>query len=559
MKSTKFLTLFLLSFIISAIHAQIPNWQWVETAYQNQGGSPFVMCNDINGNSFIMGEFTDTLIFGSTTLVNSMGNGDPNTYVAKYDAFGNVQWAKGFLGPVNNPGSLCADRNGNVYVTGSGAAPIIIDNDTFQGSSYLAKFSPGGTLLSITPNPDKYIAIDQNNDMFRTGIFDDSLFYNNTYIGYSAQTSVYVLKMDPNGNLLWGKTAINHSQNSFNPTGIITDSAGNCYINGTFGYGVATGTDTISFDLIDLIDTSTNPVGSLNTFVAKYSAAGTLQFARQSEGNGFSSIAGMSADNAGNLFMAGSYGGGSIGFGPFTISDPNNTGTFNAGYAVRYDSSGHEAWAASVYGAGTGCTGIASDDQGNAYVAGYWSDTLYLGTDTTLYQSLPFTGGLNFIAKYNAAGHVTYVSPIGKASTYFSAMSKDMNNDIFIAGSSGDTGISFGRVMLIQPVGWSGSIAAASVFIAKLATVADGIDPIQTQAAGISVYPDPTDGSVYFKGLSGGYGIAIYDLAGAQVISQNANNDSQALDLSPLAKGMYLYRVSDQNQTVLGQGKIVVR
>ena len=557
MKSMKFLTLFLLSFIISAMHAQTPNWQWVETASQNPGGSPFAMCNDINGNSFVLGEFTHTLIFGSTTLVNSMNNGNPNTYLAKYDASGNVQWAKAFLGPVNNPGSLCADRNGNVYVTGSGGSPIIIDNDTFQGSSYLAKFSPGGMLLSITPSPVLYLAIDQNNDMFRAGIFSDSLFYHNTYIGYSGQTSVYVLKTDSNGNLLWGKTGINHSQNTFNPTGITTDAAGNCYIGGTFGYGAATGTDTISFDQIDLIDTSTNPVGSLNTFVAKYSATGTLQFARQSEGNGFSSIAGMCADNAGNLFMAGGFGGGSIGFGSFTLSDLTNTGTFNAGYAVRYDSSGHEIWAAPVNGAGTGCIGIASDDQGNAYLAGYWSDTLYLGTDTTLYQPLPFSGGLNFLAKYDAAGHITYVSTIGKASTYFSAMCKDITEDIFIAGSSGDTGVSFGPVMLVQPVGWSSGMT--SVFIAKFATGADGIDPIQSQAAAISVYPDPTAGSVYFKGLNAGCSIAIYDLAGTQVMSMNANNDSQAIDLSTLAKGMYLYRVSDPNQTVLGQGKIVVR
>ena len=138
-------------------------------------------------------------------------------------------------------------------------------------------------------------------------------------------------------------------------------------------------------------------------------------------------------------------------------------------------------------------------------------------------------------------------------------MSSDMSHDIFIAGSTDDTGVSFGPVMLVQPLGWSSSTAAASIFIAKFATVPDGIDPIQAQAAGISVYPDPTDGKVYFKGLSAGCGIAIYDLAGAQVLSLNANNDSQAVDLSVLAKGMYLYRVSDHNQMILGQGKIALR
>jgi len=60
--------------------------------------APESVCVDRWGNSYLSGNFADTLFIGSNTLITSaVVNYLPqNTYVAKYDPNGNVLWAVNF-------------------------------------------------------------------------------------------------------------------------------------------------------------------------------------------------------------------------------------------------------------------------------------------------------------------------------------------------------------------------------------------------------------------------------------------------------------------------------
>src|SRR6266436_4285675 len=72
--------------------SQTPNWLWAKRA----GGTAYdrgrCVSTDAGGNVIVIGDFqSPSIIFGTTTLT-SAGNYD--MFLVKYDASGNVLWAK---------------------------------------------------------------------------------------------------------------------------------------------------------------------------------------------------------------------------------------------------------------------------------------------------------------------------------------------------------------------------------------------------------------------------------------------------------------------------------
>ena len=117
---------------------------------------------DLNGNLYITGYFdSPLLIFGSTTLTNaSQGQGD--IFVVKYNASGNVLWAKSAGGWYIDVGNgIAVDANGSSYITGMFNSPSITFGNTVltdssgyfcgggQGCSdiFLVKYDSTGNVL----------------------------------------------------------------------------------------------------------------------------------------------------------------------------------------------------------------------------------------------------------------------------------------------------------------------------------------------------------------------------------------------------------------------------
>ncbi|MGH7454947.1 MAG: SBBP repeat-containing protein, partial [bacterium] len=72
------------------------------------------IATDINGNSFVAGEFVGTLIFDGAKLHG------PGMFIVKYDASGNALWAQKVRGTSNVMGlGVAVDSTGNPAVTGS--------------------------------------------------------------------------------------------------------------------------------------------------------------------------------------------------------------------------------------------------------------------------------------------------------------------------------------------------------------------------------------------------------------------------------------------------------
>ena len=79
---------------------------------------PFAVAMEASGNVVVAGLFSSQVItFGSISLTNA---GIEDAFVAKYDAAGNVMWAKRAGGADwDNARALAVDGTGNVYLAGS--------------------------------------------------------------------------------------------------------------------------------------------------------------------------------------------------------------------------------------------------------------------------------------------------------------------------------------------------------------------------------------------------------------------------------------------------------
>jgi hypothetical protein len=96
----------------------VVDWEWT----RNVGTYAVVnsLITDASGNVYITGRYgNNPVTFGNITLTN---DNYWNVFLVKYDAMGNVIWAKNSEGGPNSAGNgICADANGNVYITGSGS------------------------------------------------------------------------------------------------------------------------------------------------------------------------------------------------------------------------------------------------------------------------------------------------------------------------------------------------------------------------------------------------------------------------------------------------------
>src|SRR4051794_21092662 len=127
---TKLLIIILAVFNIA--NAQVPSWQWAKSQGRYTSHDYcYGLATDPSGNSYITGDFQDTIDFGPTTLYSS-GAYNECMYLAKYNSSGNIAWAKTPGGSHGSTGKgICVDADGNFYVTGTYKGNIIFGATNF--------------------------------------------------------------------------------------------------------------------------------------------------------------------------------------------------------------------------------------------------------------------------------------------------------------------------------------------------------------------------------------------------------------------------------------------
>jgi hypothetical protein len=196
------------------------------------GGSNNEVCwsiaTDEIGNTYVTGNSLSTSItfFSATssgtiiTLTNPAG-GYALYFAVKYDPNGNLLWAKNANGSAN--GDAVATFGNNVYVTGTFNSSAIFRSDRGKpGTSqavdiFLVKYDASGHVIwtkGAGGSPGKDIpqaaTTDGNGNVFITGYFHSpTVTFGATTLtlGNTSDNDMFIAKYDPNGNVLWAKSA----------------------------------------------------------------------------------------------------------------------------------------------------------------------------------------------------------------------------------------------------------------------------------------------------------------------------------------------------------------
>ena len=218
------LLLTVLMFCIQECNAQLCDWQWARVTGGNGIQEGTAVASDKSGNVYVSGYFflgTNTPIritSGASTFFNT-NNYQSKFFFAKYSSTGNPLWAKSSNMGTSYAASIATDGDANVYLAGAFVDSISFDSTHLltrlkKQTSFIVKYdSSGNVLWTRTPtagyqNNISGISTDNSGNVYVTGYFDSLpiIFGSDTlYSSGLSNTSFFVVKYDPLGNVVWAK------------------------------------------------------------------------------------------------------------------------------------------------------------------------------------------------------------------------------------------------------------------------------------------------------------------------------------------------------------------
>jgi hypothetical protein len=552
MKARLFFACILSVMLHTVIIAQ-PSWTWAQQAVSPNIDYGRNMAKDASGNMYVCGTFSATVTFGTITLP---GSGALSMFLVKYDAAGNVIWAKTATGMQSTyANALCVDPAGYVYVTGQ----------------FTTSIDFGGVMLTGSP------------------------------------ADIFLVKYDASGNPIWAQRA--GGTNAEQGFGLAADLFGNIFMTGYFKSGPCT------FGSFALANTNGS---SSDYFIAKYDSSGVVEWAYKAGGNVYDEGYCVTTDASGSVYVAGFFASTSIVFGTFGLTNAGASATSDV-FVAKYDSTGVVQWAYSYGGPGDDeCDGIAMDSAMHLYVAGtYLSSSMQMGTN-----NLQNSDGSIFIAKMDTSGSVNWALCGGGTSgfMYKNSIAVDASQNVYVAGSfAGDT-VFFGTDTLINtdasgsthdffvvkcdPAGqvdWTvtgggtgsddaygvvalgnnnfvtmGSFISAAItigattltntgsydfFITNAGSSGVPVDELIYDSA-VRVFPNPCSQSITVDGQGnvshGTSDLFLFDALGNTVRQTALIAETSLIDLNGLTPGIYFYQIINENG-VSAAGRLVVQ
>ncbi len=382
---------------------------------QNIGTFSANLAVDSSSNFYISGTFGDGKYLGNGLSLSDVGNKDG--YIAKYSSLGVCQWGQTLGGSESDDAnSVATDANGNVYVVGSykdtmslGNGIILTSPKNYNG--YIAKYNSSNeyqwakNLGGLNYDEVNSVAVDVNDNIFVSGIFEDTMALgNNISLIAEGSSNQFLAKYSSSGVCQWAFRLDSTAEYSESISKLTTDVNGNIYIAGTFR-------NAISFGNEKKLTTTGNSAG----FIAKFNTSGECLMTKSFEATGKDVLVkNIAVDAAGNIYTVGIFQG--------TMSLDNNlsltaNGSTDA-FVAKLNSVGECLWA-KCYGGETrydNALSIAVDANSYVYVAGYYTGEINLGNGVLL--SGDVENAVACFIKFNTDGKCLYAENL---SSYMSA------------------------------------------------------------------------------------------------------------------------------------------
>lgn len=336
-----------------------PQWQ----GYYNPDLSAFAITQD----GFIVAGRQENMILPSRKGRDAAFRFEEGRYLAKYTDEGVLRWRIQLRGDdyFGNFDGLTVDNLDNIYLA-SDAHGVMFDTkgDSLQSGFQVVKFNSNGEFdwnrqILSSLEPFEMILDGQGNILICGKFSNQLIFYEgNTPVDTffqplpfspSPSTQKYVthgvIKLSPNGDLIWGRGLDLRATNREGLSGIAVDSLDNLYLTGYFGQDLEIfHPDTTTTTLVQRPDSSALLGEKL--FIIKYSATGDLLWnsIAWSNPNGSDDThpAGIEVSPDGTVYLAGSSTGTQM-----TFENPNGSTTIapvGTAFLAKLSPSGNCQW-----------------------------------------------------------------------------------------------------------------------------------------------------------------------------------------------------------------------
>lgn len=359
--------------------SQSPTWQWAQSGTCTTTDNGSAVTSDNSGNVFTTGYFFGSnFTFSTTTLINA---GNYDAYVAKHDNLGNFLWARSISGAFDDvANAIVCDNAGNVFVTGyytSSTLAIGAFTLTNLGGTdvFIAKFDANGNVIWAKSFGNNMIEesngiTSDGNNVYVTGQFQsNTINFGTGTLTCNGGGDVFTAKYDNNGNELWAK--------GFGDVGldigygITTTTANEIYVTGSFKSPVLTfGTYTL------------NNMGGSDYFVMGYDAFGNEMWAKSAGGNFDDAGTSVKQGFTGEIFTTGYFKSTAISFGATTFTNASiaSADVFLVNYNSLGNENWSRAYGGNLDDISYG---IVCDPSGNVFIGGHiHSSSITIGTYT---------------------------------------------------------------------------------------------------------------------------------------------------------------------------------
>jgi hypothetical protein len=427
-------------------------YRWTHRMGTPGNDMPYGICTDSSGNVYVAGFF-----YGVADFAEDWGESETKTsnsrdaFVTKIGPDGHYLWTRRMGGTgYENATAICTDPNGNIYVAGTFEETVNFEED-WSGTE--TKTSEGLTDIFVTKiNADgsyawthrigdagddgaEAICTDSNGNVYVTGSFTSSSFFfdedwggneDYNYKGSAGGYDVFITKINANGSYGW--THRIGLMNNDGGTGVCTDSSGNVYVTGYYGF-------TYNFAL-DWADSDVKTcIGAIDAFITKIDANGDYCWTHRIGGSNYDAAGAICTDSSDNIYVTG-YFEGSVNFADDWGGDDTKDALGEDIFVTKLDSSGNYVWTHRIGGSDQESTdSICTDPSGNVYIAGHFQGNFNFAEDwgrTDVNESIGYDA---FVTKITAAGNYAWSHRMGSGDIdWAQAICADTSGNIYLTG-----------------------------------------------------------------------------------------------------------------------------
>jgi hypothetical protein len=209
---------------------------------------------DDNGSIYVSGTYQASATFSGTQITTSNLFGE--SFVASYNNNGALQWVKSATGTAFNLlKGITYDNNGGLFITGYFGGGFSIDSISILSNtpSYdivLGKLTTNGDVVwlthagSIAEDAGQSVCADKDGNAFVTGYFTRTAYFDADSIQYLDYNDVFIAKYDANGHYQW--VIPGYGTQLDIGYAIATDNEGNIYTGGMFENAINFSGHTVS-------------------------------------------------------------------------------------------------------------------------------------------------------------------------------------------------------------------------------------------------------------------------------------------------------------------------